>query len=509
MIKKIIPLLIGLLLAGLATEAIAQDQPLYLNPDKPNNERVDDLIQRMTFEEKVSQMQHESPAIPRLEVPKYNWWNEALQGVGRYGVATVFPQAIGMGATFDKDLIKEVATAVSDEARAMYNASVQKGYRQQYAGLTFWTPNVNIFRDPRWGRGQETYGEDPYLTSEMGVAFVKGLQGDDPEYLKTAAGAKHFAVHSGPEKSRHKFNAVASQKDMYETYLPAFKAAVEAGVETVMCAYNATNGVPACASDKLLNNILRGAWGFDGHIVSDCYAFEDFYKEGAHNIVEGETEAAALALKTGVNLNCGSTYSKLTSAEEQGLVSEDRIDEVLEPLLTTRFKLGMFDPAKMNPYSDLSKDVVNSEDHRERSKETTVKSIVMMKNDGVLPLENDLSRYFVTGPNATSIEALLGNYYGVNPDMTTILEGSAGAIEPGSQMPYEQGILLDRENVNPIDWATPNAAISDVTFAVMGINSLLEGEEGASIASPYYGDRLDYNLRSEERRVGKECKSAR
>src|SRR5699024_10483127 len=280
----------------------------------------------------------------------------------------------------------------------------------------------------------------------------------------------------------------------YETYLPAFKAAVEAGVETVMCAYNATNGVPACASDKLLNNILRGAWGFDGHIVSDCYAFEDFYKEGAHNIVEGETEAAALALKTGVNLNCGSTYSKLTSAEEQGLVSEDRIDEVLEPLLTTRFKLGMFDPAKMNPYSDLSKDVINSEEHRELSKETAVKSIVMLKNDGVLPLENDLSRYFVTGPNATSIEALLGNYYGVNPDMTTILEGLAGAIEPGSQMPYEQGILLDRENVNPIDWATPNAAISDVTFAVMGINSLLEGEEGASIASPYYGDRLDYNL---------------
>lgn len=492
--SKIILLLVTILILGARQGVVAQDKPIYLDPDQPMEERVDDLIQKMTLEEKASQMQHDSPAIPRLEVPKYNWWNEALHGVGRSGVATVFPQAIAMGATFDKDLIHEVATAISDEARAMYNISVEKGYRQQYAGLTFWTPNVNIFRDPRWGRGQETYGEDPFLMSEMGVAFVEGLQGDDPDYMKAAAGAKHFAVHSGPERLRHEFNAESSEKDMYETYLPAFEATVAAGVETVMCAYNATNGAPACASDELLNEILRQEWGFKGHIVSDCYALEDLYTDGAHNVVEGEKEAAALALDTGVNLNCGSTYSTLPQAVEAGLISEDRIDEVLKPLLTTRFKLGMFDPSEMNPYNKLSEDVINSPEHRSLSRETAVKSIVMLKNDGVLPLDNDLSRYFVTGPNATSIEALIANYYGVNDQMVTILEGLAGAIEPGSQMPYEQGALLDRENVNPIDWASPNASISDVTFMVMGINSLLEGEEGASIASPHYGDRLDYNL---------------
>jgi beta-glucosidase len=471
----------------------AQNNPLYLNPDQPIDKRVEDLIERMTLEEKVSQMQYTSPAIPRLDVPEYNWWNEALHGVGRSGVATVFPQAIGMGATFDDELIQEVAATISDEARAMYNISVKKGYRQQYAGLTFWTPNINIFRDPRWGRGQETYGEDPFLMSKMGSAFVRGLQGDHPKYLKAAAGAKHFAVHSGPERLRHEFNAVASKKDMYETYLPAFKAAVDAGVETVMCAYNATNGDPCCAHKYLLQDVLHDKWNFQGHIVSDCWALVDFYENG-HNIVSNATEAAALALKNGVNLNCGSVYPSLTDAVEQELVTEDQVDEVLKTLMKTRFKLGMFDPPEDNPYSKLSVDVINSEKHRKLSRETAVKSFVLLKNNGVLPLDNDLPRYFVTGPNATSVEALLANYYGVNNRLVTILEGLAGAIEPGSQMPYEQGVLLDRENVNPIDWASGNAANADVTFAVLGINNLLEGEEGASIASPHFGDRLDYNL---------------
>jgi beta-glucosidase len=399
-----------------------------------------------------------------------------------------------MGATFDRELVHKTASAISDEARAMYSAAVAKGYRQQYGGLTFWSPNVNIFRDPRWGRGQETYGEDPYLMSELGTAFVRGLQGDHPEYLKAAAGAKHFAVHSGPERLRHEFNAVASKKDMFETYFPAFEATVGAGVETVMCAYNSTNGDPACASNYLLQEVLRQKWNFRGHIVSDCWALVDFFSENGHKVVENETEAAALALESGVNLNCGSTYPALTDAVQQGLVTESLVDERLKTLLTTRFKLGMFDPPEENPYNQISTDVINSKEHRKLAREAAVKSIVMLKNNGVLPLENDLPTYFLTGPNASSIEALLGNYYGINNEIVTILEGLAGSLATGSQMRYEQGVLLDRENVNPIDWATGNAAASDVTFAVLGINSLLEGEEGASIASPHYGDRLDYNL---------------
>lgn len=491
--KKILALLLpGLLYFG-GNGVVAQDAPAYLDPSRALNERVDDLVERMTLEEKVSQMTYNSPAIPRLEIPEYNWWNESLHGVGRSGVATVFPQAIGLGATFDERLIHEIATAVSDEARAMYNVSIEKGYRQQYGGLTFWTPNINIFRDPRWGRGQETYGEDPYLMSVLGSAFVRGLQGDNPEYLKTAACAKHYAVHSGPEKLRHEFNAEASMKDMHETYLPAFKALVDAGVESVMCAYNATNGEPCCANDYLINTLLREKWGFEGHIVSDCWALVDFYQNG-HNVVANEVEAAALALKHGVNLNCGSVYPSLTEAVAQGLVTEEEIDEVLKPLLETRFMLGLFDPPNANPYDQLTADVINSDKHRDLAREAALKSVVLLKNDGVLPLQNDLPRYFVTGPNAASIDALLGNYYGVNDQMTTILEGIAAAIEPGSQIPYRHGVLIDRPNINPIDWSSENAQESDATIAVIGITGLLEGEEGESIASATFGDRLEYSL---------------
>ena len=464
----------------------------FNNPELPMEERIEDLINRFTLEEKSWQMMHNSPAVERLGIPEYNWWNEALHGIGRSGVATVFPQAIGMGATFDEELILEVATAISDEARATHNTAVANGYRRQYSGLTFWTPNINIFRDPRWGRGQETYGEDPYLTSQLGTAFVKGLQGDHPKYLKTAAAAKHYAVHSGPEKLRHEFNAVASQKDLWETYLPAFKALVDADVETIMCAYNSTNGEPCCANEYLLQDVLRDKWNFDGHVVSDCWALVDFYE--GHDIVETPAQAAAIAIKSGVNLNCGSVYPSLVEAVDQGLVTEEEINERLAVLLKTKFKLGLFDPAENNPYSELSAEDLDTEEHRALAREVAQKSIVMLKNNGVLPLKNDLSKYFITGPNATSIEVLLGNYHGVNPNLVTILEGVAGAIEPQSQLQYRQGTLLDRPNANPQDWASPNAGNSDATIAVMGITGVLEGEEGESIASETFGDRLDYNI---------------
>ncbi|MDT0643556.1 glycoside hydrolase family 3 N-terminal domain-containing protein [Zunongwangia sp. F363] len=493
-ITKVLLIIMGIVFFAQANAQNSGNSGAYpfRNPALPVDERVQDLINRLTLEEKAMQMVHNSPAVERLGIPEYNWWNEALHGIGRSGVATVFPQAIGMGATFDEELIKEVASAISDEARATHNTAVENGYRRQYSGLTFWTPNINIFRDPRWGRGQETYGEDPYLTSILGTAFVNGLQGDNPKYLKTAAAAKHFAVHSGPEKLRHEFNAEASQKDLWETYLPAFKALVDADVETIMCAYNSTNGEPCCANKYLLQDVLRDKWNFDGHIVSDCWALVDFYE--GHNVVETTEEAAALAIKSGVNLNCGSVYPHLPAAVEQGLVTEEEIDEQLATLLKTKFKLGLFDPAEDNPYSKLSVEDLNTEEHRQLARKTAQKSIVMLKNNGALPLKNNLSKYFVTGPNATSVEVLLGNYHGINPDLVTILEGLAGAIEPQSQMQYRQGTLFDRPNANPQDWASPNAGNSDATIAVLGISGVLEGEEGESIASETFGDRLDYNI---------------
>lgn len=490
--KNIILSSLSLVIMYFMTVRISAQENSFNNELLSTDQRIDDLINRLTLKEKASQMMHDSPAIGRLGIPEYNWWNEALHGIGRSGVATVFPQAIGMGATFDKDLIFKVASAISDEARGNHNTAVENGYRRQYSGLTFWTPNINIFRDPRWGRGQETYGEDPFLTSILGVAFVKGLQGENDKYLKTAAAAKHFAVHSGPEKLRHEFNAEATQKDLWETYLPAFKALVDADVETIMCAYNATNGEPCCANEYLLTDVLREEWGFKGHVVSDCWALVDFYE--GHNVVKTPEQAAALAVSNGVNLNCGSVYPSLVDAVKQGLVKEEEIDKQLAVLLKTKFKLGLFDSPSNNPYSKLSAKDINTEAHRALARETAQKSIVMLKNDAVLPLKKNLAKYFITGPNATSIEVLLGNYHGVNPNLVTILEGVANAIEPQSQLQYRQGTLLDRPNANPQDWASPNAGNSDVTIAVLGISGVLEGEEGESIASETFGDRLDYNL---------------
>lgn len=489
MTKKLLLLLI--LISGLHS---LQAQEIYLNPKADIDARVEDLIQQLTLEEKAAQMLMNTPAIPRLNIPPYDYWNEALHGIGRSGKATIFPQAIGMAATFDSDLIYRISSAISDEARAKHNAARKAGNYNRYTGLTFWTPNVNIFRDPRWGRGQETYGEDPYLTSLLGVSFVKGLQGNDSKYLKTAACAKHFAVHSGPEKLRHVFNAQVSQKDLYETYLPAFEALVNAGVESVMCAYNRTNDEPCCGSNYLLSEVLVDKWGFKGHVVSDCWAIADFYLENAHGTVSTQVEAAALALNSGVSLNCGDTYTELANAVRQGLVSESVLDEKLAILLKTRFKLGMFDPEDVNPYNQIPMEVIDSKEHRVLAYEAAVKSAVLLKNNGVLPLKNDLNYYYVVGPNAASIDALLGNYFGVNPNIVTFLEGITDKVAISSQVQYSPGTTLDQANINPIDWSSPEAAGADATIIVMGLTRHIEGEEGESISSPYFGDRLEYDI---------------
>jgi beta-glucosidase len=468
------------------------DQP-WQDPSLSIDDRVADLLSRMTLEEKISQMVYNSPAIERLGITPYNWWSECLHGVARSGRATVYPQAIGLAATFDTNLIFRIGTAISDEGRAMFHAATAKGFYRQYGGLTFWTPNINIFRDPRWGRGQETYGEDPYLTGQIGTALVRGIQGDHPTYLKAGACAKHYAVHSGPEGLRHEFNAVASKKDLYETYLPAFKALVDAGVEAVMCAYNRTNDEACCGSNTLLQEILRKEWDFRGHIVSDCWALHDLYE--GHKVSANRVEAAALALKNGVNVNCGDTYPYLADAVEQGLISEADIDEALSWLLRSRFKLGLFDPPEMNPYTSISTDVINCDKHRQLAREAAQKSIVLLKNENnVLPLKKDIEYIYVLGPNATNLDVLLGNYYGLSGNMSTILEGLTAKVEPGSFIAYRQGCLLDRDNINPIDWTTDGAKQATVSIAVMGISGLLEGEEGESILSPTKGDRFDIRL---------------
>ncbi len=468
------------------------DFPFY-NPELSLEERVNDLVGRLSLEEKVQQMMYDAPAIERLGIPEYNWWNEALHGVARTGRATVFPQVIGLGATFDKELMHKISSAISDEARAKFNIATSIGNRGQYAGLTFWSPNVNIFRDPRWGRGQETYGEDPYLSGELGTAFVEGLQGDNPDIMKAAACAKHFAVHSGPEKLRHEFNAIASPRDMQETYFPAFQSLTNAGVEGFMCAYNRTNDEPCCGSDYLLTEILRKQWGFDGYITSDCWAIVDFYE--GHNYSETPAEAAALAVKSGVNLNCGSVYYPyLIEAVEKNLISEAEIDASLKQLLKTRFRLGLFDPPESNPWKDLGEEVINSPEHRDLALKAAEKSMVLLKNDNVLPIKTDIKSVYLVGPHANSTEVLLGNYYGLSGQMVTFMEGITSKVSPGTTVNYKQGFLLDRENINPIDWSTADVATHEITFIFGGISPLLEGEEGEAIASEYAGDRLDYGI---------------
>ncbi len=466
----------------------------FRNPSLQLNARIDDIVSRLELSEKISLLLHNSPAIERLGIGPFSWWNEALHGVARAGLATVFPQAIGMAATFDRKILRKVADAVSDEARAKYEYFLAKKMTGRYCGITFWTPNINIFRDPRWGRGQETYGEDPYLTGELGVEYVKGLQGDNPKYLKTSACAKHFAVHSGPEKIRHSFDARVSAFDLEDTYLPAFRKLVqEAKVESVMGAYNRTNGEPCCGSEFLLKKTLREKWGFAGHVVSDCWAIQDFHLY--HKVTAGPVESAALSLKMGCDLNCGEIYQYLQEAVCMGLVTEADVDTSLTRLLSTRFRLGEFDPKELVPWRSIPASVVHSAGHIELAYETAVASMVLLKNNGVLPLKRkELKSLYIAGPNAMSVEALIGNYHGLSPRMVTFVEGLTEWAGLEVRTEFRHGCLLNQEKAIPADWAAYEAKEYDITIVCVGYNILLEGEEGDTIASPDFGDRTGLGL---------------
>lgn len=481
----------------LSLRILAQESDLpFKNPDLPVDQRIDDLISRMTMEEKVSQLLYNSPAIERLGIPQYNWWNECLHGVGRAGRATVFPQAIGLAATYDTNLVHRIGDAISTEARAKYNEAIRIGNRSQYMGLSFWTPNINIFRDPRWGRGQETYGEDPFLTGCMGASLVRGIQGNDPKYLKAAACAKHYAVHSGPEKTRHEFNALPDETDFRETYLPAFKKLVDAKVEAVMCAYNRLYDEPCCGSKYLLDEILRKEWGFKGHIVTDCWALDDIWLR--HKVVATREEAAAMAAKAGVNLNCGYIYKYLSTAIEKGLIPESILDTILRPLLNTRFRLGLFDPETTLPWASLGEESVDNAEHRALAHEAAVKSIVLLKNEkNILPLNRDsISSIFIAGPTAADILALTGNYNGWSGEMVTFLEGITRAVGAGTKVDYSMGCQMSTPGGYTGFW---EAQMADVIVVCLGNTRMLEGEEGDAMLNENGGDRTDIRLPESQR----------
>ena len=464
--------------------------------------RAQELVAQMTLEEKVSQTLYNAPAIERLGIPAYNWWNEALHGVARAGTATVFPQAIGVAATFDEDLAGAMAEVIAEEGRAKYNAQKKAGDRDIYKGLTFWAPNVNIFRDPRWGRGQETYGEDPYLTSRLGVRFVEGLQGDDPDYMKTAACAKHFAVHSGPESLRHSFDAKASKQDMYETYLPAFKACVqEAKVEAVMGAYNRTNGEPCCGSKTLLQDILRDEWGFEGHVVSDCWAVMDFHDN--HKITKSEKESAAMAMNNGCDLNCGCAFRSLRDAVKGGYVEESRLDEAVTRLMETRLKLGMFEEEGTVPFDSISYDRVDTPQNRALNLKIAEKSLVLLKNENnLLPLDLEkIGAIGVIGPNAASRKALVGNYEGTASRYVTVLEGIQDYVGDRARVFYSEGCPLYGDKTSGLTAAGDRLSevkavceASDVVVAVMGLDADIEGEQGDAGNEFASGDKPDLNF---------------
>ena len=463
---------------------------------KEAEERAVHLVDQMTVEEMASQLRYDAPAIERLHIPAYNWWSEGLHGVARAGTATVFPQAIGLAATFDPVLIEKIGDTIATEARAKYNAASAHGDRDIYKGLTIWSPNVNIFRDPRWGRGHETYGEDPYLTSRLGESFVKGLQGDG-SYLKTAACAKHFAVHSGPEKERHHFDAKATRKDMWETYLPAFQACVEAGVESVMGAYNRTNGEPCCANTYLMEEVLRGKWHFEGHYVSDCWAIKDFHEN--HKVTRNAEESAYLALEKGCDLNCGCTYREIMPAYKKGDLPLSLIRRAAIRLFTTRFLLGMFDKTE---YDEIPYETIACKEHLALAKKAAEESIVLLKNDGILPLKKKKGMTIgVIGPNADSREALIGNYHGTPPRYITVLEGIQDYLGEDGRVLYAQGCHLykDREEAlaqpdDRISEAVSCAEHADVVVLCLGLDETLEGEEGDTGNSYASGDKLDLLL---------------
>ena len=470
---------------------------------KEAEERAVHLVDQMTVEEMASQLRYDAPAIERLHIPAYNWWSEGLHGVARAGTATVFPQAIGLAATFDPVLIEKIGDTIATEARAKYNAASAHGDRDIYKGLTIWSPNVNIFRDPRWGRGHETYGEDPYLTSRLGESFVKGLQGDG-SYLKTAACAKHFAVHSGPEKERHHFDAKATRKDMWETYLPAFQACVEAGVESVMGAYNRTNGEPCCANTYLMEEVLRGKWHFEGHYVSDCWAIKDFHEN--HKVTRNAEESAYLALEKGCDLNCGCTYREIMPAYKKGDLPLSLIRRAAIRLFTTRFLLGMFDKTE---YDEIPYETIACKEHLALAKKAAEESIVLLKNDGSLPLKKKKGMTIgVIGPNADSREALIGNYHGTPPRYITVLEGIQDYLGEDGRVLYAQGCHLykDREEAlaqpdDRISEAVSCAEHADVVVLCLGLDETLEGEEGDTGNSYASGDKLDLLLPPPQQRL--------
>jgi len=459
--------------------------------------RTSILLSKMTLKEKISQLGNNAPAIPRLGVLEYNWWNECLHGVARAGTATVFPQAIGMAATFNPNLINDVAVVISDEARAKHHEALRNNDYSQYKGLTFWSPNINIFRDPRWGRGHETYGEDPYLTGQIGTQFVKGLQGNDPKYLKLVATAKHFAVHSGPESERHFFNANVNQRDLWETYLPAFKdLVVDANVYSVMGAYNRVNGESASASNYLLQEILRDKWGFNGYVVSDCGAINDIHAN--HKIVKTPEESAALGVITGCDLNCGGIYQNhLQESVTLGLISEKEIDTAVYRLFLARMKLGMFDPAEIVSYAQIPFDINNSQKHDELSLKTAQSSMTLLKNNGVLPIDiNKINKIAVVGPNADNINALLGNYHGTPSSPVTFINGLNDYVGKRAEITYSKGVDLVKDGDDGLNLLSDSiineVKIADLAIFVGGLDATWEGEEmpgGINVDGFYNGDR--------------------
>jgi len=474
----------------LATGAVAQEPK-----EAAMHKKAARIISEMTLGEKISMMMNSTPGVKRLGIKPYDWWNEALHGVARNGRATVFPEPIGLGATFNPTLVRTIGDIVSDEGRAKFEKAREAGNYSRYTGLTFWAPNVNIFRDPRWGRGMETYGEDPFLTGTLGAAYVKGIQGDDPFYLKAAACAKHFAVHSGPESVRHSFDAVPSQRDLYETYLPAFERLVkEADVEVVMGAYNRVFGESASGSKFLLTDLLRGEWGFDGHVVSDCGAVDDIF--GGHRIAADAAEASAIAIKAGLNLECGNSFHSLKTAIDRGLLTEADIDKALEPLLMTQLRLGILYDDPDCPYYGIPASVVGSAEHYAVARQAAVESMVLLKNDhDLLPLRKDIQNVYVTGTAATDTYSMMGNYYGISDHYSTYLQGIVSMVSDGTNVNYKPAYtLVPTRDVNPGNFATAQAAQADYTIMFMGNNGTTEGEESDAISSPSIGDRLSIDL---------------
>lgn len=472
----------------------------FRNEKLSMEERIESIVCQLTIEEKVFQLTHDAASIPRLNIRSYCYWNEALHGIARAGVATVFPQAIGLSATFHPAFLKDVASTISTEGRAKYNEFQRQGDCGIYKGLTYWSPNVNIFRDPRWGRGHETYGEDPYLTGRMGVAFVKGLQGDDPHHMKSAACAKHFAVHSGPEAERHNFNSVVNRRDMFDTYLPAFEECVKEGqVESVMGAYNAVNGEPSNASDVLLTEILRERWGFEGHVVSDCGAINDLHTN--YHVTNTIAESAALGIKKGCDLNCGGVYKHLLTAYKEGLIEEEDLDRALRRVLKARFKLGMFDDPAHVVYSDIPYSVLACKAHKQLAREAARQSLVLLKNDGVLPIKNKATRLAVVGPNADSKLALLGNYNGTPSESYTVLEGLRKYLGEDAPIIYAEGCHIVEEKDDRYAEAVSAAENSDVVICCLGLDSKWEGEAGDANNIYGSGDKPNIELPASQQKL--------